>query len=76
MTLVIVVTMPFTALTDVIFCVPGPICGIDFGAQIDGVADEPFLVGLDIEDAGVAGVDAALEDRDRSLVQVQRRRCS
>ena len=26
-TLVMVVTMPFTALTDVIFCVPGPTCG-------------------------------------------------
>ena len=46
---------------------------IDFGAQIDGVADESLLVGLHVEHAGIAGVDAALEDRDRPLVQVRAR---
>ena len=73
--LVVVVTIPFTALTDVIFWVPGPTCGIDFGAQVDGVGDQPLLVGLDVEHAGVAGVVAAFEDGDRPLVEV-RRRCS
>ena len=68
--LVVVVMIPFTALTDVIFCVPGPTCGIDFGAEVDGVGDQPFFIGLDIEDAGVASVDAAFEDGDGSLVQV------
>ena len=53
-----------------IFWVPGPGLGIDFGAQVDGVGDQAFFVGLDVEDAGIAGVDAALEDRDRALVQV------
>ena len=66
-----VVTIPLTALTLVIFCAPGPALRIDFGAQVDGVGDESLLVGLDVEDAGVAGVDAALEDRDRTLVQVR-----
>ena len=71
-----VVTIPFTAFTLVIFCVPGADLRIDFGAEVDGVADEPLLVRLHVEDAGVAGVDAALEHRDRPLVQVHARRCS
>ena len=43
----------------------------DLGAQVDGVGDQAFLLGLQVEDAGVAGVVAALEDGDRALHQVQ-----
>ena len=45
--------------------------GLDLGAEVDGVGEQPFLVGLQVEDAGVAGVAAALEDGDRPLHQVQ-----
>ena len=44
---------------------------LDLGAQVDGVGDQPFFLGLQVEDAGVAGVGAVLEDGDRSLHQVQ-----
>ena len=50
---------------------PGARLRIDFGSQVDGVAQEPLLVGLHIEHAGVPGVDAALEHGDRPLVQVR-----
>jgi hypothetical protein len=43
--------------------------GLDFRAQVDGVTQQPLLVGLQIEDAGVAGIAAALENRDRPLRQ-------
>ena len=49
---------------------------LDFGAQVDGVGEQPFFLGLQVEDAGVAGVVLAFEDGDRALHQVQRRCCS
>ena len=63
--------MPLTAFTLVMRDVLLPGLTRDFGAQVDGVADEPFFVGLQVEDAGVAGVDRAFEDGDRALRQVQ-----
>ena len=44
---------------------------IDFRAQIHGVGDQAFLVGLQVEDAGIAGVGGAFEDGDGALHQVQ-----
>ena len=45
-----------------------------FGAEVDGVADEPFFVRLQVEDARVAGVGRAFEHGDRALRQVHARR--
>ena len=44
---------------------------LDFGAEIDGVSDQPLVVGRHVLDAGVAGVGRAFEDGDRPLHQVQ-----
>jgi hypothetical protein len=38
--------------------------GVDFRAQVDGVREEAFLVGLEVENLGVACVVGALEDGD------------
>ena len=48
--------------------------GMDFGAQVDGVAEQATFVLLQIGDASVAGIGAALVDRDRSLRQMHARR--
>src|SRR5262249_23473348 len=43
----------------------------DLRAEIDGKGDESFLVGLNVEDAGIAGVAGALEHRDRALIEME-----
>ena len=43
----------------------------DFGVEIDAVADQTLAAGREVFDAGVAGIDAAVEDRDRALHQVE-----
>ncbi len=37
--------------------------GLDLGPLVEGVAEQPFLVGLQVEDARVAGVGAARRRR-------------
>ena len=44
------------------------------GLEIYGIADEPFLTGREVLDAGIAGVRAPVEHGDRPLHEVQRRR--
>jgi hypothetical protein len=46
---------------------------IHFSPEIDRVGEQALLVGLQVGDAGVAGVGAALEDGDRPLQQAQPR---
>ena len=41
--------------------------GLDLGALIEGVAEETFLVRLQVEDASVAAEHAAVVDGDRAL---------
>src|SRR5262249_25418014 len=46
------------------------VAGLDLAAEIDGVTEQALLAGLEVHDAGVAGIGAALVDGDRPLHQV------
>ena len=41
------------------------------GVEVQPVADQPLAAGRQVFDLGVAGIDAAVEHRDRALHQVQ-----
>ena len=66
--------MPLLSFSSVTRLLPPIRLRFHLGAEIDGVGDEPFLVRHQIEDAGVAGVGAVVEDGDRPLHQMQARR--
>src|SRR6185369_12162136 len=47
---------------------------LDLNALIDGEGNQALFLGLQIEDAGVASVGGPLEDGDRPLHEMRRRR--